>query len=392
MNRSEHERIVITDAGLVSPLGCGVEAVWQQLIQGKSGIGSVEFSDQEEGRIRYLAGLVPDTTQSPLNGFDASQYFSARELARTNRFVQLAVGAAEQALSQAEWRNSSEHQKMRTAVIIGTGLGGVASLFDAHQALAQRGRKGVSPFSMPLALANSAAGAVSIRFGFRGPLHAPSSACAAGLQAIGEAMKVLRHGEAEMVLAGGSEAPINPVVLAGFTAAGALSTQYMATPGEASRPFDSTRDGFVLSEGAAMFALETLAHARARGVQPLAELCGFGTSGDAYHITSGARDGEGVARAMQATLDMAGVPVSEVGYLSAHATSTPVGDEREYLGIETVYGPFVSSVAVSSERRTGSHTGRCRSRGTFTAADGAENPDHSADAQYRYVELCHVDA
>ena len=269
--------------------------------------------------------------------------------------MQLAVGATEQALSQAEWCNPSEHQKMRTAVIIGTGLGGVASLFDAHQALAQRGRKGVSAFSMPLALANSAAGAVSIRFGFRGPLHAPSSACAAGLQAIGEAMKVLRHGEAEMVLAGGSEAPINPVVLAGFTAAGALSTQYMATPGEASRPFDSTRDGFVLSEGAAMFALETLAHARARGVQPLAELCGFGTSGDAYHITSGARDGEGVARAMQATLDMAGVPASEVGYLSAHATSTPVGDEREYLGIETVYGPS-SAVSLSAVKGALGHT------------------------------------
>ncbi|MGO2353802.1 MAG: beta-ketoacyl-ACP synthase II [Marinomonas foliarum] len=346
------ERIVITGMGLVSPLGLGVASVWDRLIRGESGIRSLPTT-LSEGLNTHIAGQVPSQTEQA-NGLNESDYLSPKDRKRVDLFTLFALAAAEEALTQANWRPTTDEDQEATATIIATGIGGLPTITQAHTTLIEQGARRLSPFTVPAFLANLAAGNVSIKYGFKGPIGTPVTACAAGVQAIGDAMRLLRTGEAKVALAGGTEACIDPLSLAGFGALKALSTRN-EDPEKASRPFDKDREGFVMGEGAGLVVLETLEHALARGVTPLAEIVGYGTSGDAYHLTSGPESGEGAARAMQTALTMAGISADQIGYVNAHATSTPVGDRGEINALRRVFGDKVTKVAISSTKSATGH-------------------------------------
>ena len=346
------ERIVITGMGLVSPLGLGVTSVWDKLIRGQSGIRLLPTT-LSEGLTTHIAGQVPSHTEQE-NGLNESEYLSAKDRKRVDLFTLFALAAAEEALTQANWRPTSAEDQEATATIIATGIGGLPTITQAHTTLVEQGARRLSPFTVPAFLANLAAGNVSIKYGFKGPIGTPVTACAAGVQAIGDAMRLLRTGEAKVALAGGTEACIDPLSLAGFGALKALSTRN-DDPEKASRPFDKDREGFVMGEGAGLIVLETLEHALARGATPLVEIVGYGTSGDAYHLTSGPESGEGAARAMQTALKMAGISADQIGYVNAHATSTPVGDRGEINALRRVFGEKVTEVAISSTKSATGH-------------------------------------
>ncbi|RCX08388.1 beta-ketoacyl-ACP synthase II [Marinomonas foliarum] len=346
------ERIVITGMGLVSPLGLGVASVWDRLIRGESGIRSLPTT-LSEGLNTHIAGQVPSQTEQE-NGLNESDYLSPKDRKRVDLFTLFALAAAEEALTQANWRPMTAEDQEATAIIIATGIGGLPTITQAHTTLIEQGARRLSPFTVPAFLANLAAGNVSIKYGFKGPIGTPVTACAAGVQAIGDAMRLLRTGEAKVALAGGTEACIDPLSLAGFGALKALSTRN-EDPEKASRPFDKDREGFVMGEGAGLVVLETLEHALARGATPLAEVVGYGTSGDAYHLTSGPEDGNGAARAMQTALKMAGISADQIGYVNAHATSTPVGDRGEINALRRVFGDKVTKVAISSTKSATGH-------------------------------------
>ena len=346
------ERIVITGMGLVSPLGLGVSSVWDKLIQGQSGIRLLPTT-LSEGLTTLIAGQVPSHTEQA-NGLNESDYLSPKDRKRVDLFTLYALAAAEEALSQANWHPTSVDDQEATATIIATGIGGLPTITQAHTTLVEQGARRLSPFTVPAFLANLAAGNVSIKHGFKGPIGTPVTACAAGVQAIGDAMRLLRTGEAKVALAGGTEACIDPLSLAGFGALKALSTRN-EDPEKASRPFDKDREGFVMGEGAGLVVLETLEHALARGATPLVEIVGYGTSGDAYHLTSGPENGEGAARAMQTALTMAGISAEQIGYVNAHATSTPVGDRGEINALRRVFGEKVTEVAISSTKSATGH-------------------------------------
>lgn len=346
------ERIVITGMGLVSPLGLGVASVWDRLIRGESGIRSLPTT-LSEGLNTHIAGQVPSQTEQE-NGLNESDYLSPKDRKRVDLFTLFALAAAEEALTQANWRPMTAEDQEATATIIATGIGGLPTITQAHTTLIEQGARRLSPFTVPAFLANLAAGNVSIKYGFKGPIGTPVTACAAGVQAIGDAMRLLRTGEAKVALAGGTEACIDPLSLAGFGALKALSTRN-EDPEKASRPFDKDREGFVMGEGAGLVVLETLEHALARGATPLAEIVGYGTSGDAYHLTSGPESGEGAARAMQTALTMAGISADQIGYVNAHATSTPVGDRGEINALRRVFGDKVTKVAISSTKSATGH-------------------------------------
>jgi 3-oxoacyl-[acyl-carrier-protein] synthase II len=271
-----------------------------------------------------------------------------------DRFILFALGAAQQAVAQAGWAPSTDEERERTATIIGSGVGGFVSIADAVRTSDTRGPRRLSPFTIPSFLVNLAAGHVSIQHGFKGPLGAPVTACAAGVQAIGDAARMIRAGEADVAIAGGAEACIDRVALGGFAAARALSSGFNDTPERASRPFDRDRDGFVMGEGAGIVVIETLEHALARGAKPIVELVGYGTSADAYHLTAGPEDGSGARRAMQAAIRQAGIKASDIQHLNAHATSTPVGDKGEMAAIKTVFGDQ-NGVAVTSTKSATGH-------------------------------------
>jgi len=345
-------RIVITGMGLVTPLGCGVDAVWQRLVAGQSGIRPItrfEVSDLPA----QIAGLVPPRADDAA-GLDVEAVVTAKDRKKVDLFTIYAMVAAEEALSQAGWKPTDEASRERTATIVGTGIGGFPVITDAKVTLDNRGYRRLSPFVVPAFLANLAAGNLCIRYGFKGPIGAPVTACAAGLQAVGDGMRLLLSGEADVVLAGGTEACIDRLAIGGFAAARALSTRNDA-PTEASRPFDRDRDGFVFGEGAGLVVLETLEHAEARGAVPLVEVTGYGTSADAYHLTAGPEDGSGAARAMQACLAMAGDGGDNVGYVNAHATSTPVGDRGEIAALRRVFGDRLRDIAISSTKSAIGH-------------------------------------
>jgi len=346
------ERIVITGMGLVSPLGLGVTAVWDRLIRGESGIRTLPMT-LSEGLNTHIAGQVPIYTEQD-NGLNESDYLSPKDRKRVDLFTLFALAAADEALAQAKWQPTSEVDKEATATIIATGIGGLPTITHAQSVLTNQGARRLSPFTVPAFLANLAAGNVSIKYGFKGPLGTPVTACAAGVQAIGDAMRLLRTGEAKVALAGGTEACIDPLSLAGFGALKALSTRN-GDPTKASRPFDKDREGFVMGEGAGLVVLETLEHALARGATPLVEIVGYGTSADAYHLTSGPENGEGAARAMQTALTMAGITADKIGYVNAHATSTPVGDRGEINALRRVFGENVTDVAISSTKSATGH-------------------------------------
>jgi 3-oxoacyl-[acyl-carrier-protein] synthase II len=338
--------------GLVSPLGTGVEAVWKRLLAGRSGLVRLpdEIVDDLQGKVGGVVPLLADDAEA---GFDPDLAAAPKEQKKMDRFIVYALVAAKEAVAQAGWVPDTADAQERTATIIGSGIGGFGAIADAVRITDSRGPRRLSPFTIPSFLVNLAAGHVSIQHGFKGPLGAPVTACAAGVQAIGDAARMIRCGEADIAICGGAEAAIDKVSLGGFAAARALSSAFNATPEKASRPFDRDRDGFVMGEGAGILVIESLDHALARGATPIVELVGYGTSADAYHLTAGPEDGSGARRAMQAAIRQAGIQPSEIQHLNAHATSTPVGDKGEMAAIKSLFGDQESIAVTSTKSATG---------------------------------------
>lgn len=346
-------RIVVTGMGAVSPLGASVSSSWSRLLAGQSGIRRLPDEVVSELPAK-VGGVAPTITEDPDAGFDPDSVLPPKDQRKVDRFILFAMAAADEALKQARWNPVSEEDRQRTATIIASGIGGFPAITDAVRTVDQRGPRRLSPFTIPSFLVNLAAGQVSIRHGLKGPLGAPVTACAAGVQAIGDAARMIRANEADIAVCGGTEACINTVSLGGFAAARALSTGFNETPARASRPFDMMRDGFVMGEGAGILVIESLSHALARGAEPLAELVGYGTTADAYHVTSGPEDGSGAARAMQVAIRQAGISPEQISHLNAHATSTPLGDRGEIEAIKTVFGT-AAGVAVSGTKSATGH-------------------------------------
>lgn len=346
------KRIVVTGMGIVSPLGCGVAHVWQSLLQGTSGISRLADNIVDDVPCK-VAGQVPSIEEDPQYGFDPLVAIPAKERKKMDRFIEFALVAAKEALTQANWFPQDQAEKDRTATVIATGIGGFNEIANAVRTTDDRGPRRLSPFTIPSFLANLAAGHVSIAHGFRGPIGAPVTACAAGAQAIGDAARMIRSGEADIALCGGSEAAIHRVSLAGFAAARALSSNFNDDPTTASRPFDRDRDGFVMGEGAGLLVIESLEHAQARGATPLAELVGYGTSADAYHLTAGPEDGNGARRAMEAAIRQADITTADIQHINAHATSTQVGDKGELAAIKGLFGE--TPVAITSTKSATGH-------------------------------------
>ncbi|MBB3319444.1 3-oxoacyl-[acyl-carrier-protein] synthase II [Rhizobium sp. BK181] len=347
------DRIVVTGMGLVSPLGTGVETAWQRLLAGGSGLRVL--SDDIVGDLSAkVGGVVPSAAEDAEGGFDPDRYIQPKDQKKMDRFIHFAMGAADEAVRQAGWTPDDTVARERTATIIASGVGGFPAITDAVRTVETRGVRRLSPFIVPSFLVNLAAGQVSIRYGFKGPLGAPVTACAASVQAIGDAARLIRSGEADVAICGGAEACIDRVSLGGFAAARALSTGFNDRPELASRPFDTGRDGFVMGEGAGILVIESLEHALARGATPLAELVGYGTAADAYHMTAGPEDGDGARRAMEAAIRQARIAPSEIKHLNAHATSTPVGDRGEMAAIGTVFGRN-GEIAVSATKSATGH-------------------------------------
>ncbi len=346
-------RIVVTGCGIVSPLGCGAEIVWHRLLQGLSGI-RVLPAEISEGTGISVGGLVPMISEDPLAGYAPEQVITVKERKKMDRFIEFALVAANEALAQAGWHPDNEQQKERTATIIASGVGGFGAIAKAVRTSDEKGPGRLSPFTAPSFLANMAAGHISIQHGFKGPLGAPVTACAAGVQAIGDAARLIRSGEADIAVCGGTEAAIDRVTLGCFAAARALATGFDQCPEQASRPFDKDRSGFVMAEGAGVIVIESLEHALKRGATPLAELVGYGTSADAWHLTAGPEDGSGARRAMEGALCQAGIDPQNVQHINAHATSTQVGDKGELAAIRSLFG-HVSGVAISSTKSATGH-------------------------------------
>jgi 3-oxoacyl-[acyl-carrier-protein] synthase II len=344
-------RVVVTGLGVVSPLGVGTETAWARLLAGRSGVTRLP-ADLAPDVPAQIAGRVLSIVEDPA-GFDIDAAVPGKDQKKMDRFIAFAIAAADEAIAQAGWVPQDERQRARTATVIGTGIGGFPAIAEAVRITDARGVRRLSPFTVPAFLANLAAGWVSIKHGFKGPIGAPVTACAAGVQAVGDAARMIRTGEADIALCGGAEAAIDRVSLGAFAAARALSSGFNDTPEKASRPFDQARDGFVMGEGAGILVIEALEHAQARGATIIAELVGYGTSADAYHLTAGPEDGDGAARSMRMALDQAGLAPEAIGHLNAHATSTPVGDKGELAAIHAVFGK--TSPAISATKSATGH-------------------------------------
>jgi 3-oxoacyl-[acyl-carrier-protein] synthase II len=353
-------RVVVTGLGLVTPLGWGVETSWRALIEGKSGAGRITTFDPtdyacqvacEVPRVDGRGGGGPDVAGS----FDPDQVMSAKDQRRVDDFILYAVAAADEAVRDSGWTPTDEADRERTGVNIGSGIGGLATIAETAIELHERGPRRVSPFFIPSALINLASGQVSIRHGFKGPNHSVVTACATGAHAVGDAMRFIRNGDADVMVAGGAEAAVCPIGIAGFIACRAMATKFNDAPQRASRPYDVERDGFVMGEGAGVLVLEELEHARARGAKIYAEVTGYGLAGDAYHITAPADDGDGGFRAMRAAIAHAGLQPSDIDYINAHGTSTPLGDEIELGAVERLLGNAAARVTMSSTKSAIGH-------------------------------------
>ncbi|TAL99817.1 MAG: beta-ketoacyl-[acyl-carrier-protein] synthase II [Paraburkholderia sp.] len=353
-------RIVVTGMGMVSPLGCDVESVWSRLLNGDSGLVGLP-DDVTEGIASKVGGVVRMLTSDCPWGFDPDLAVEPKDQKKMDRFTVFALAAAQQALNQSGWQPETESARERTATIVASGVGGFGAIVDAVRTTDNRGPRRLSPFTVPSFLANMAAGHISIRHGFRGPLSAPVTACAASAQAIGDAARLIRAGEADIAVCGGAEACIDRVSLGAFAAARTMSTGFNDHPTQASRPFDIGRDGFVMGKGAGMLVIEELEHALRRGATPIAEVLGYGTSADAYHMTSPPNDGAGGRRAMELAIRQANIEPRQIGHLNAHATSTPVGDISELAAIKAVFGadrgPAVSATKSSTGHLLGAAGG-----------------------------------
>jgi len=350
---SDASRIVITGMGLVCPLGSGVAPTWQRLIAAESGLGKITRFPTDDLPCR-VGGEVP-VAEGALNRFDIDAIVSPKDRRRMDDFIVYGLGAAEEAIKDSGWVPPDDEARERTGVMIGSGIGGLATIDDTSKTLEAQGPRRVSPFFIPASLINLISGQVSIRHGFKGPNHAPVTACATGAHAIGDAARLIKYGDADVMVAGGAEAALCRLGLAGFAAAKALSTGFNDDPTAASRPWDKQRDGFVMGEGAGVVVLESLAHAKARGAKIYGEVLGYGLSGDAYHITAPSEDGSGGFRAMRAALRDAKLNPTDIDYVNAHGTSTPKGDEIELTAVKRIYGDHAYQLSMSSTKSAIGH-------------------------------------
>jgi 3-oxoacyl-[acyl-carrier-protein] synthase II len=338
---------------MVSPLACGVETTWQRLLNGESGVKPIKTFDVSDLPSR-IAGVVPRGDGS--NGtFNPDQWMEPKEQRKVDQFIIFAMCAARQAVEDSGWRPTAEEDQIASGTMIGSGIGGIEGIADTAIVLKEKGPRRVSPFFIPGRLINLASGYVSIEFGLKGPNHAVVTACSTGAHAIGDAGRLISLGDADVMVAGGTESPISRLSMAGFAASRALSTHFNDTPERASRPYDKDRDGFVMGEGAAVVILEEYEHAKRRGAKIYAELIGYGMSGDAYHITAPAPDGSGAFRSMQAALRSAKITPSEIDYINAHGTSTPLGDEIELGAVQRLVGNAAGRISMSSTKSSIGH-------------------------------------
>lgn len=388
-HQMEFEPVVVTGMGTVSPLGVGVDNVWARLRKGETGIVANNRFDVSD-YASTIAGLVPEKSEERPDGFDPKDWIDPKEIKKMDRFIQYGPAAAEEALTQAGWKPEDEESKARTATVIGTGVGGSPVMAETASIIIDKGPKRLSPFTVPAFLANLSAGWISINYGFTGPIGTPVTACAASAQAIGDALRLIRCGEADVAVCGGAEGSVDPISIGGFAASRALCTSYNDNPSQASRPFDKDRAGFVLAEGAAVLVIERLSHAKARGAKILAVLSGYGTSADAYHLTAGRPDGSGALVAMKQALKMADVDAGDIDYVNAHSTSTQVGDSAEIAGLKTLFGAKGKDLTVTSTKASTGHmlgaagameavfALKAIEDGVVPAAVNLENPDDEA--------------
>lgn len=345
-------RVVVTGLGLVTPLACGVEESWERILDGQSGAGTIQRFDASHLATNY-ACEVPRGDGSD-GTFNADDWLAPKEQRKVDDFILFGIAAAEQAVRDSGWMPDGEEDRLRTGVMIGSGIGGLSSIADTAILIKERGPRRVSPFFIPGALINLISGQVSIRYGFKGPNHSVVTACSTGAHAIGDASRLIQHGDAEVMIAGGAEAAICEIGIAGFNACKALSTKHRDDPQAASRPYDTDRDGFVMGEGAGIVVLEEYEHAKARGAKIYAEILGYGMSGDAYHITAPSETGEGAERSMRAALNNAGLEPSDIDYINAHGTST-MADTIELGAVERMMGESAASVTMSSTKSATGH-------------------------------------
>lgn len=346
-------RVVVTGLGTVCPLGVGVRHVWRRLIDGESGIGAIQSFDTSDLACK-IAGQLP-AGRAADGAFDPDEWVEPKDQRKMDRFIVCAIAAAREAVTDSGWEPQSDEDRERTGVMIGSGIGGLPGICETSITLHERGPRRVSPFFIASNLINLASGQVSIRFGFRGPNHAVVTACASGAHAIGDAARLIALDDADVMVAGGTEATVCRIGIAGFAASKALSTDFNDTPQKASRPWDVARDGFVMGEGAGVLILEELEHAKKRGAHIYAEIIGYGLSGDAYHITAPAPNGSGAFRAMQAALKRARLNPDDIDYVNAHGTSTPLGDEIEVNAVKRLYGDHAYKLSMSSTKSAIGH-------------------------------------
>jgi 3-oxoacyl-[acyl-carrier-protein] synthase II len=346
-------RVVITGLGMVTPLGCGVEPTWRRLLNGQSGARRIESFDVSD--LPAKIGCSIPRGDCAEGAYNPDQWMEPKEQRKVDEFIAFAMCAARQALDDAGWRPTSYQDQINTGVMIGSGIGGIEGIAETAIVLKERGPRRVSPFFIPGRLINLASGYVSIEFGLKGPNHAVVTACSTGAHAIGDAARLIALGDVDVMVAGGTESPLNRLSVAGFAACRALSTSFNETPTRASRPYDRDRDGFVMGEGAGVVVLEDYDHAKRRGARLYAEVIGYGLSGDAFHITAPAPDGDGALRCMKMALHRAGIAPAEIDYINAHGTSTPLGDEIEVGAVQRLVGNAASRISMSSTKSSIGH-------------------------------------
>ncbi|HZT87400.1 MAG TPA: beta-ketoacyl-ACP synthase II [Stellaceae bacterium] len=346
-------RVVVTGMGLVTPLGIGLENNWSRLIAGESGVRAIQSFDVSDLPARIAAQVPRGDRRSGL--FNADDWVPPKDQRRMDEFIVFAIGAAVQAVEDSGWVPAGDEERERTGVMIGSGIGGLPGITEGALTLAEKGPRRISPFFIPANLINLASGNVSIRYGFRGPNHAVVTACSSGAHAIGDAARVIMWDDADVMVCGGAEAAICRLGLAGFSAARALSTGYNDDPPRASRPWDQGRDGFVMGEGAGILVLEELEHAQKRGAKIYAEVIGYGMSGDAFHLTAPAEDGNGAYRSMRNALQRARLSPDKIDYINAHGTSTPLGDEIELGAVKRLFGDHAYKLSMSSTKSAIGH-------------------------------------
>jgi 3-oxoacyl-[acyl-carrier-protein] synthase II len=341
-------RVVVTGMGMVTPLGCGVEATWARLIKGESGAKKVDTFEVSDVAAK-VACVIPRGDGANAT-FNPDQWMEPKEQRKVDDFIIFGMCAARQALDDAGWHPKTQDDQVATGVLIGSGIGGIEGIAKTAIDLHEKGPRRVSPFFIPGRIINLASGFVSIAFGLKGPNHAVVTACSTGAHAIGDAARMVALGDADVMVAGGAESPVNRLALAGFAALRALSTAFNDQPTRASRPYDKDRDGFVMGEGAGAVVLEDLEHAKARGAKIYAEVIGYGMSGDAYHITAPAPDGDGAYRCMTMAVKRAGITTADIDYINAHGTSTPLGDEIELGAVQKLVGNNAGTISMSSTK------------------------------------------